>query len=452
MNEQYKYLLDESKLPKAWYNILADMPVPLPPMLNPRTKEPLTAESGALFAKRLMAQERSTERWIEIPEPVRESYKLWRPTPLLRARRLEIALDTPAHIYYKYEGGSPVGSHKPNSAVPQAFYNKQEGVKALTTQTIYGQWGAALAMACNFFDLDVEVYMVKGHYNEIPARRALMQSYGAQIFASPTNRTRFGQQVLAKAPDSPGSAGIAASEAMEAAFRSRGSKKYSLGFQLNHILLHQSVMGLESLEQFEMADEYPDMVIACTSSGTNFGGFAYPFLHHNLTKGKETRLIAVESTACPTLTRGKYAFDYCDKAGMSPIVKMHTLGNGFTPPANHAGSLVYHGMSPTVSALVAAGYIEAPAVPQLDAFEAGILFARAQGIVPSPEPAHAIRIAIDEALRCKATGEQKVIAFNLSGHSNFDMSPYTAYFQGKLENYYHSEDALQKAMTGLPQV
>ena len=453
MSEQTKFILDESKLPKAWYNINADMPVPPQPVLHPGTKEPVTPDFlSVLFPMSLIMQEISAERWIEIPEPVREVYKLWRPTPMFRARRLEQALDTPAHIYYKYEGVSPVGSHKPNTAVAQAFYNKEAGTRALTTETGAGQWGSALAMACNFFDLDLEVYMVKVSYQQKPYRRVLMETYGAEVFASPTDLTQYGRSVLQADPDSPGSLGIAISEAVEAAATSGGAKKYSLGSVLNHVLMHQSVIGLEALEQMEMAGEYPDMVVGCAGGGSNFAGFAYPFLHQNFSNGKQTKVIAVEPSSCPTLTRGRYAFDYGDTAAMAPIVKMYTLGHTFVPPGIHAGGLRYHGMAPSVSALAEHGDVEARAVHQLATFDAAVQFARAEGILPAPETAHAIRVVIDEALQCKESGEKKVIAFNLSGHGHFDMGAFDAYFKGELEDYEYPEEAVSEAMAELPAV
>lgn len=451
MSEQYKFILDESKLPQAWYNINADMPVPPAPVLHPQTKEPVTPDFlSVLFPMGLIMQEISAERYIEIPEPVREIYKLWRPTPFFRARRLEKALDTPAHIYYKYEGVSPVGSHKPNTAVPQAFYNKQEGVKALTTETGAGQWGSALAMACNFFDMDLEVYMVRASYNQKPYRRMVIESFGKEVYASPTDRTNYGRSVLAQDPNNPGSLGIAISEAVEAAATSGGTKKYSLGSVLNHVLLHQTVIGQEVLQQLEMAGEYPDMVIACTGGGSNFGGFAFPFLQQNFTNGKQTRVIAAEPSASPSLTKGKYTFDYGDTAQMAPIVKMHTLGHTFMPPEIHAGGLRYHGMSPQVSALVDNGDVEARAVNQLATFKAALTFARAEGIIPAPEPTHAIAVAIEEALKCKESGESKVIVFNLCGHGHFDMASYDAYLKGQLEDYAYPQAAIEEAMSHLP--
>lgn len=453
MSEQTKFVLDESRIPQVWYNINADFPVPLAPVLHPGTMEPVTPDFlGVLFPMSLIMQEISMDRWIEIPEPVREIYRLWRPTPFFRARRLEKALDTPAHIYYKYEGVSPVGSHKPNTAVAQAFFNKEAGTKALTTETGAGQWGSALAMACNFFDLDLEVYMVKVSYDQKPYRRVLIESFGAEVFASPTDRTQYGRFVLGEDPHSPGSLGIAISEAVEVAATSGGAKKYSLGSVLNHVLLHQTVIGLETLEQLEMAGEYPDIVIACTGGGSNFGGFTFPFIHQNLTNGKQTKVIAAEPSASPSLTRGKYTFDYGDAARMAPIVKMHTLGHTFIPPAIHAGGLRYHGMSPQVSALVNGGYVEARAVRQIDTFRAGSIFARAEGIIPAPEPTHAIKVVIDEALKCKETGEAKVIAFNLCGHGHFDMGAYDTYLKGQLEDYDYPAAAVEEAMGHLPVV
>jgi tryptophan synthase beta chain len=378
MSAQYKYILDESRIPKAWYNINADMPVPPQPVLHPATLEPVTPDFlGVLFPMSLILQEISPERWIEIPEPVREIYKLWRPTPLMRAVRLEKALDTPAHIYYKYEGVSPVGSHKPNTAVAQAFFNKEAGTKALTTETGAGQWGSALAMACSFFGLDLEIYMVKVSYHQKPYRRVIMQNFGAEVYASPTDRTNYGRSVLAADPDSPGSLGMAISEAVEVAATSGGAKKYSLGSVLGHVLMHQSVIGLEALEQMEMAGEYPDIVIGCAGGGSNFAGFSYPFLWKNFTDGQRARIIAVEPASCPSLTKGKYTFDYGDSAAMAPVMKMHTLGHTFIPPGIHAGGLRYHGMAASVIALVDHGDVEARAVRQLETFEA-VAFSKAK--------------------------------------------------------------------------
>lgn len=450
---QTKYLLNESDLPKAWYNINADLPVAPNPVLHPGTKEPVTPEFlSVLFPMELIMQEVSTERYIDIPEEVREIYKLWRPTPLLRAHRLEKLLGTPAHIYFKHEGVSPSGSHKPNTAVPQAFYNKAEGVKALTTETGAGQWGSALSMACHFFDLALEVYMVKVSYQQKPYRRILMETFGADVYASPTDRTQFGKSILAEYPDSPGSLGIAISEAVEVAATSEGKIKYSLGSVLNHVLMHQSVIGEEAIKQMDLAGEYPDVVIGCVGGGSNFAGIAYPFLKENLRNGRDTRFVAVEPTATPSLTRGPYAFDYGDTAMMAPIVKMFTLGHDFVPPPIHAGGLRYHGMAPSISQLYDAGYIEAKAVPQLGTFDAAVMFAQSEGILIAPETAHAVRVVIDEALDAKEKGEEKIILFNLSGHGHFDLSSYQAYLAGKLEDYDYPEEAIQAALKKLPEV
>ena len=453
MSDQTRFLLNETDLPKNWYNINADSPVPPAPVLNPITKEPITPEFlSVLFPMEIIRQEVSTERYIQIPEEVREIYKLYRPTPLVRARRLEKALGTPAHIYFKNETVSPVGSHKPNTAIPQAFYNKVEGTKAMTTETGAGQWGTSLAMACNFFGIDLEVYMVKISYDQKPYRRIFMQTYGAQVFASPTDRTEFGRSLLAKDPDNNGSLGIAISEAVEVAVKSGGAKKYSLGSVLNHVLMHQTVIGEESLKQMDLAGEYPDVVIGCVGGGSNFGGIAYPFLRQNLKDGQRTRLVAVEPPATPSLTKGTYTFDYGDTAQMAPIVKMFTLGHTFMPAGIHAGGLRYHGMSPSVSALYDAGYIEAVAVAQIGTFEAAVQFTKAEGIIPAPESAHAIRVAIDEALDAKQKGEKRVILFNLSGHGHFDMTAYQSYLNGELVDYEYPAHAIQEAMKDLPKV
>jgi tryptophan synthase beta chain len=453
MSEQTRFLLNESDLPRFWYNIAADSPVPATPTLNPMTKELVTPDFlSVLFPMGLIMQEISTERYIEIPEEVSEIYKLWRPTPLMRARRLEKALGTPAHIYYKYEGVSPSGSHKSNTAVPQAFYNKIEGTKAMTTETGAGQWGTALSMACEFFGMGLEVYMVKVSYNQKPYRRQLIETYGAQVFSSPTNLTQAGRDILAKDPNSPGSLGIAISEAVEAAAVSGGAKKYGLGSVLNHVLLHQTVIGEEALKQMDMAGEYPDVVIGCVGGGSNFSGIAMPFLRENLVNGQRTRLLAVEPSATPSLTRGTYAFDYGDTARMAPIVKMHTLGHDFIPPSIHAGGLRYHGMAPQLCGLYDAGLIEAVAVKQLGVFEAAVMFTRTEGILPAPESSHAIRAAIDEALKAKETGEKKVILFNLSGHGHFDLSAYNNYLTGQLEDFEFPEDDLLTLPERLPQI
>jgi len=453
MSDQTRFILNESDLPKFWYNINADNPVPPTPVLHPGTMEPVTPDFlSVLFPMDLILQEISAERYIEIPEEVREIYKLYRPTPLIRAHRLEKMLGTPAHIYYKNEGVSPAGSHKPNTAIPQAFYNKIAGTKALTTETGAGQWGSALSLACSFFGLDLEVYMVKVSYNQKPYRRIFMETFGAQVYASPTDRTNYGRSILSEDPNNPGSLGIAISEAVEVAATSNGAKKYSLGSVLNHVLMHQSVIGEEALKQMDMANEYPDVVIGCVGGGSNFAGIAYPFLRENLKNGKRARILAVEPTATPSLTKGVYTFDYGDTAKMAPIVKMHTLGHDFIPPSIHAGGLRYHGMAPSICALYDAGHIEAVAVKQIATFEAAVQFAQAEGIVPAPESAHAIRAAIDEALDAKEKGEKRVILFNLSGHGNFDMTAYQSYLGGKLEDYEYPAEAIKESLAKLPQV
>ncbi len=453
MSDQTRFVLGETDLPKFWYNINADMPVPPVPVLHPQTLEPVTPDFlSVLFPMSLILQEVSSERYIEIPHEVRDIYKLWRPTPLQRARRLEKALDTPAHIYYKNESVSPTGSHKPNTAVAQAFFNKIDGTKALTTETGAGQWGSSLAFGCNIFGLDLEVYMVKVSYHQKPYRRIMMETFGASVYASPTDRTMFGRALLEKDPTNPGSLGIAISEAVEVAATSNGAKKYSLGSVLNHVCLHQTVVGQEALMQMDLAGEYPDVVLGCVGGGSNFAGIAFPFVRMNLKEGKKTRLVAVEPTASPSITKGIYAFDYGDTAQMAPVVKMYTLGHSFMPAPIHAGGLRYHGMAPSVSALVNAGQIQAVAVQQLPTFEAGLLFARTEGIIPAPESAHVIRAAIDEAMDAKVKGEPRVILFNLSGHGYFDMAAYEAYLSGKLENYEYPSAAIQEAMAGLPSV
>jgi tryptophan synthase beta chain len=453
MSDQTRFLLNETDLPKFWYNINADSPVAPAPVLHPGTLEPVTPDFlSVLFPMELIMQEISTERYIEIPEEVREVYKLYRPTPLLRARRLEKVLGTTAHIYYKYEGVSPSGSHKPNTAIAQAYYNKAAGTKALTTETGAGQWGSSLAFACGVFDIDLEVYMVKVSYHQKPYRRNLMETYGAKVYASPTDQTNYGRSVLAENPNNQGSLGIAISEAVEVAATSNGAKKYSLGSVLNHVLMHQTVIGEEALKQMDMANEYPDVVIGCVGGGSNFAGIAYPFLRENLKNGKRTRLVAVEPTATPTLTKGVYTFDYGDTAKMAPVVKMHTLGHDFMPPGIHAGGLRYHGMAPSISALHDSGHIDAVAVKQTATFEAAVQFAKAEGIVPAPESAHAVRVAIDEALDAKAKGEKRIILFNLSGNGNFDMAAYESYLSGKLEDYEYPAEAVKEAMKKLPQV
>ncbi|MDA1100490.1 MAG: TrpB-like pyridoxal phosphate-dependent enzyme [Proteobacteria bacterium] len=452
MSNQIKYLLDEEKLPKTWYNLAADLPEPAPPVLHPGAGQPVGPDDLApLFPMALIAQEVSAEREIEIPEPVREIYRQWRPSPLHRARRLEEALDTPARIYYKYEGVSPAGSHKPNTSVAQAFYNKEEGVKRLTTETGAGQWGSSLAYAGNLFGLEVEVYMVRISYDQKPYRRALMETYGAQCFASPSDRTEFGKAALAKDPDSPGSLGIAISEAVELAAQ-RDDTKYALGSVLNHVLLHQSVIGVEAMAQMEMADDYPDIIIGCAGGGSNFAGLAFPFLGAKLRGGADVRIIASEPAACPSLTRGTYAYDFGDTGNLTPLVKMYTLGSSFIPPGFHAGGLRYHGMAGMVSHIKDLGLIEAAAYQQIGCFEAAVKFARSEGIVPAPESSHAIRAVFEQAEQCKREGTAKTILFNLSGHGHFDMAAYTDYFANKLEDRDYDEASLQTALAALPQV
>jgi tryptophan synthase beta chain len=430
MNDKTKYLLDEADLPKAWYNINADMPVSPGPVLHPVTKEPATPDFlSVLFPMKFILEAVSTERFIEIPEPVREVYKLYRPSPLIRARRLEKALDTPAHIYYKYEGGSPVGSHKPNTSIVQAFYAAEEGLTGLTTETGAGQWGSALAMACKFFDIACDVYMVKVSYNQKPYRRVMMQTFGAEVTPSPSTKTEFGSRILEADPESLGSLGIAISEAVEMAVASEGKYKYSLGSVLGPVLMHQTVVGLEALKQFEMADEYPDIIIGCVGGGSNFAGLAFPF----------------------TLTKGSYTFDYGDSARMAPVVKMHTLGHSFVPSGIHAGGLRYHGMAPHICALYDHGDLEAKAVNQLPTFEAAVQFAQTEGIIPAPETAHAVKVAIDEAIKCREEGTSKVIAFNFSGHGFLDLAAYDAYIQGELQNYAYPEEKIKEAMKDLPE-
>jgi tryptophan synthase beta chain len=447
-----KFLLDEDRIPKAWYNIAADLPVAPAPPLHPGTMQPIgPADLAPLFPMGLILQEVSTDREIEIPEPVREAYQLYRPSPLFRAHRLERVLDTPAHIYYKYEGGSPAGSHKPNTALPQAFYNKQEGVKRLATETGAGQWGSALAFAGAVFGLEVKVYMVRASYDQKPYRRMLMETYGASVVASPSPTTNYGRRVLAETPDSDGSLGIAISEAVEDA-ATRDDTKYALGSVLNHVMLHQTVIGLEAQQQMAMAGERPDVIIACAGGGSNFAGLTFPFVGEILRGEASYRVIAAEPEAAPSLTRGVYAYDFGDTGRMAPIVKMHTLGSNFMPEPIHAGGLRYHGMSPLVSLLKEHGFIEARSVHQVACFEAGVQFARAEGILPAPESTHAIRVAVDEALAAKEAGERKVILFNLSGHGHFDLSSYERYLHGALEDYEYPAERVAEALAGLPQV
>jgi tryptophan synthase beta chain len=447
-----QYLLDASRMPKHWYNIAADLPKPAPAVLHPGTLQPIgPADLAPLFPMELILQEVSTEREIPIPEPVREVFKLWRPAPLFRAHRLEKALGTPAKIYYKYEGVSPAGSHKPNTAVPQAWYNAEAGIKKLTTETGAGQWGSSLAFAGNLFGIDVTVFQVRVSYDQKPYRRALMETYGARCIASPSNETQYGRAVLAGRPDHPGSLGIAISEAVEIA-ATHDDTKYALGSVLNHVLLHQTIIGQEAMLQMEMAGDDPDVIVGCTGGGSNFAGIAFPFIGQTLRGGKKRRIVAVEPAACPSLTRGKYAYDFGDTGHMTPLTKMHTLGSTFTPPGFHAGGLRYHGMAPMVSHLHELGLFEATAYHQVACFEAGVLFARAEGIVPAPEANHAVKGAIVEALRCKAEGKSETILFNLCGHGHFDMAAYSSYFAGNLTDQSYSEEELAMALSGLPSV
>jgi len=432
---QYKYLLEEKDLPTQWYNILPDLPWPPPPPRHPATHEPIGPEALApIFPMALIQQEVSTEPHIDIPEEVLEVYRLWRPSPLQRAHRLERALDTPAHIYYKWEGVSPAGSHKPNTAVAQAYYNKQEGVRRLTTETGAGQWGSALAMGCAFFGLELKVYMVSVSYQQKPYRRVLMETWGAKVVPSPSSDTQAGRNVLAQDPESPGSLGLAISEAVEDAV-GREDTKYSLGSVLNHVLLHQTVVGQEAMKQMEMAGEYPDVVIGCVGGGSNYAGLALPFMRDRLAERTKTRFIAVESEACPTISRGEYRYDFGDVAEQTPLLKMHTLGHTFIPPRIHAGGLRYHGMAPIISQLCHERVMEARTYHQTKAFAAAVQFAQTEGIVSAPETAHAICCVIDEALAAREAGEQRVILFNHSGHGLLDLAIYEAYLVGKLEEY-----------------
>jgi len=452
--EATRILLDAADIPTHWYNVAADLPTPLAPPLGPDGHPATPEQMGVIFPPAILEQEMSTERWIAIPQEVREIYRLWRPSPLCRAVRLEQALGTPAKIFFKYEGVSPAGSHKPNSAVPQAFYNKQAGITRLTTETGAGQWGSSIAFAGQMFGLEVRIYMVKVSYDQKPYRRLMMQTWGGEVFASPSPHTETGRRLLAENPDNPGSLGIAISEAVEEA-AGRADTNYTLGSVLNHVVLHQSIIGLEAKKQLDKVGLYPDVVIGPCGGGSSFAGIAFPFLADKAAGDKRAatlRCVAVEPTSCPTLTKGQYAYDFGDASGFTPLMKMYTLGHDFMPPGIHAGGLRYHGDSPLVSNLLHAGLIEAAAVPQLATFEAGVQFARAEGIIPAPESCHAIRQAIDEALACKATGEAKTILFNLTGHGHFDMSSYERYFSGKLEDFDYPADAVAASLAHLPKV
>lgn len=445
-----KILLDESEIPKQWYNVVADMPNPPAPPLGPDGKPIGPDALTAIFPNALIEQEVSAKRWIEIPEEVRRVYGMWRPSPLYRARGLEAALGTPARIYYKYEGVSPAGSHKPNTSIPQAYYNRKEGVRRIATETGAGQWGCAMALAGQLFGIAVRVYMVKVSYQQKPFRRSMIETWGAEVLASPTDQTNSGRKILAEDPDCTGSLGLAISEAVEEA-ASRDDTNYALGSVLNHVLLHQTVIGLEAKRQFEKVGDYPDAIFAACGGGSNFGGVAFPFFADKAA-GKEVRLVAVEPASCPTLTRGHYAYDFGDTAGLTPLLLMYTLGHDFIPPGIHAGGLRYHGDSALVSQLVHEGLVEAVAVPQLGTFEAGITFARSEGIIPAPESSHAIRATIDAALECKRTGEAKTLFFNLSGHGHFDMAAYDDYFAGKLHDYAYPQEEIDAALARLPKL
>ncbi|MBI4186390.1 MAG: TrpB-like pyridoxal phosphate-dependent enzyme [Chloroflexi bacterium] len=449
--ERTKFILEEKDMPTSWYNILPDLPEPLPPELHPATKEP-TRLPPPLFPEAINSQEFSTERYINIPEEVQAVYRLWRPTPLYRAYRLEKALDTPAKIFYKYEGTSPAGSHKPNTAVAQAYYNKKEGVRRLATETGAGQWGSALAMGCVFFGLELKVYMVKVSYYQKPYRRILMETWGAKVVPSPSPDTEVGRRVLKENPDSPGSLGIAISEAIEDAF-AHDDTKYSIGSVANHVLLHQTIIGQEAMKQMKMAGVYPDIIVGCVGGGSNFAGMFLPFIKDKI-KGKkpDLRIICVEPQACPSLTKGVYTWDFGDEAGLAPILKMHTLGHSFMPPPLHAGGLRYHGMAPIICHLYKLGFVEAQAVSQVPVFEAGVKFARVEGIIPAPEAAHAIKVTIDEALACRESGQSKTILLALSGHGHFDLAAYDEYLSGKLADYEYPEEKVKEALAALPKV
>ena len=448
--EQTKFILTEREMPTSWYNVQADLPEPLPPILHPGTKEP-TILPPPLFPRALNDQEFSKERYIEIPEEIQQIYRMWRPTMLHRAHRLEKALDTPAKIFYKYEGTSPAGSHKLNTAIAQAYYGKKEGAKRLATETGAGQWGSALAMGCKFMGLECKVYMVKVSYNQKPYRRILMETFGATVVPSPSQDTQIGRRILAETPDSTGSLGMAISEAVEDAF-GRDDTFYSLGSVLNHVLMHQTVVGQEAKKQMEMAGAYPDMIVGCVGGGSNFAGTFLPFIPDKLKKKKKIQIIAVEPEACPSLTKGPYTWDYGDVAGMAPIAKMFTLGHTFVPPPVHAGGLRYHGMAPIVSHLVKLGLVEARAEHQVAVFQSAVAFAQAEGIIPAPEPAHAIKVVIDEALKCKESGEKKTILLALSGHGHFDLGAYDEYLRGKLVDYEFPQQKMEEALAQLPKV
>jgi tryptophan synthase beta chain len=452
MTDSVKFILDENEIPKSWYNIVSDLPEPPAPVIHPGTGQPIGPDDLApLFTMAAIMQEVSAERQIDIPEPVRDIYRQWRPSPLHRAYRLEAALDTPARIYYKYEGVSPAGSHKPNTAVAQAFYCREEGVKRIATETGAGQWGSSLALAGSFFGLEIEVFMVRVSFDQKPYRRAFMETFGATCHPSPSNLTEVGKKILAENPDSSGSLGIAISEAVEVAAQ-RDDTKYALGSVLNHVLLHQTVVGQEAIRQMELADDYPDIVVGCTGGGSNFAGLSFPFIGRKLRGEQDVRVVAVEPANCPSLTKGKYAYDFGDTGQMTPLVKMHTLGSSFVPPSSHAGGLRYHGMAPLVSQLVDLGQVEPTAYSQTECFEAGVTFAKAEGILPAPEANHAVKGALVEAMQCKEEGESRAILFNLCGHGYFDMQAYMDYSSGKLADHPYDESEVAMALAGLPSV
>ncbi|MGF1596655.1 MAG: TrpB-like pyridoxal phosphate-dependent enzyme [Acidimicrobiales bacterium] len=452
MAKQTKILLDESEMPTRWYNVIPDLPSAPPPPLHPATGEPVGPDDLApLFPMALILQEVSTDSYIDIPEEVQDVYRLWRPSPLHRAHRLERALETPARIYYKYEGVSPAGSHKPNTAVPQVWYNAQEGVRKLTTETGAGQWGTALAFACSLFGLECEVWQVRSSYDQKPYRRAMIETFGATVHPSPSVLTEAGRKILANDSQTPGSLGIAISEAVEVAARDPETR-YALGSVLNHVLLHQTIIGEEALLQLAKVDETPDLIVGCTGGGSNFAGLSFPFLREKLAGRMDPVIRAVEPAACPSLTKGVYTYDYGDTAGMTPLMKMHTLGHDFVPDPIHAGGLRYHGMSPLLSHIYELGLIEAEAIGQTECFEAGVRFARTEGIVPAPEPTHALAATVRAALEAKDSGEERVILTALCGHGHLDLAAYERYLAGDMIDYEYPEERVQDALTRLPQV
>ncbi|MEM1855683.1 MAG: TrpB-like pyridoxal phosphate-dependent enzyme [Candidatus Methanomethylicaceae archaeon] len=443
-----KVILDENEIPRKWYCIIPDLPNPLPPFIDPQTREPGGGIASKIFPKQILAQEFSQDRWIDIPEEVLEVYKIWRPTPLIRAIRLEKALKTPARIYYKYEGVSPTGSHKPNTAVAQAYYNMKEGINRLATETGAGQWGSALAFGCMVFNLKSTIYMVKVSYNQKPYRRIMMECFGAEVYPSPSDKTEVGRRILKEDPENPGSLGIAISEAIEDALIHEDTN-YAIGSVFNHVLLHQTIIGLEAKKQMEIIEEYPDIVIGCIGGGSSFSGLFWPFYYDKISKKKNIEILAVEPTACPSVTKGEYTYDHGDTARITPLVPMHTLGHDYMPPPIHAGGLRYHGIAPTISLLNSTGYLKAIAYNQVEVFEAAKLFIQTEGIIPAPEPAHAIKATIEEALKCKRSGEEKVILFNLCGHGHFDMQAYADFLSSKLLPYEYPAEKVKEAMEKL---